>query len=455
MKHTLKTLFNQRSSLRTLAFSLLLIAATPSAMAVQLSDQGQALIFPYIGVKNDNNMLVTISSYRGESKALKVHLRDKSGDSVASFNIYLKGRGTWAAAFSRSDGETRLTVNADHCTVPELSELSSQLSDFESGYMEVIEMGQLDPRRDPFDFVQDSDCAALSNLWSGGTWSSNPEADLFPPVGNLQGTSSIINVTKGTQYSIEVVALAAFSSIIQHTPADSVTPNLGSAHDDGTDSGTTSSEVCGDNGCMSYQWASPLDAVASVLMAYSVNGEFSAQQSISAQSEIVATFPLRHLYEQAGNQDFARNRVGFEILSRTGEGDIIFAPCTPLIQIDPCTTPYNASYSDSVEVIPFGRDVAEAGSVVTSFILGEPGQVEFPTSQYPNLPSSGTFSMYLGREVFDSINTVNDERIFGKPVIASVLLEAANGQLTDPETNQLVRANYGTSTTLRKGESRR
>lgn len=425
-----------------------IVSCSVDAVMLSPGNEGQVLIFPYIGALGGNDTLISISS-QGDAKALKVHFRDRQGNLVLSFSLYLEGHGSWAAALTQTDGQVRLEIPDASCTVPNLtSEGSFVVVPMTSGFLEVIEMGTI-TGEEILDAVNTQNCVELVNLWAdGGLWRTDPSSGISPPNGRLRGSASLINVQQAVMYSFVASALTEFSDIQQHSPPEDPLPNLTSAHDAGTDGGETTSWVCSGMACVEDTWSRPVDAVAAALMASEMQGEVNIDSNIGAKTEVILTFPLRAFYA-ADNDTFRGNpHILLDIHDREGNGDEGGARqgCVPLITRlcrgswrTRADLPVNAL---SVNILSFGDLVAEVGSVKVSEILGEEYTAFFPDEAVPSIPQTGTFWIGIEVPLIAGMESNSMNFYFGVPVFGIALQSYTNGYLLNNQ-DQLVQANYG------------
>jgi hypothetical protein len=433
-------------NIRILLLASLVLAASDPVSAVMLSPdkQGQVLIFPYFGTLGGNSTAVTISSQSTGPKALKVHFRDRQGEAALSFNLYLESRGSWAAALSQVEGETFLTLPDASCTVPTLDDGSGSVNvPMTSGYLEVIEMGVVTDETITTQ-IEEFDCAALNVLWQeNGQWRNDPSYGLEPPSGNLRGTAMLINVGRGTMYSFVASALTEFSDIQQHTAPGEPLPNLTSAHDAGTDQGATTSIVCANEDCINDTWESPLYAVAAVLSARELFGDFSIEANIGAAAEVVMTWPLAEYYQPQASYQLPPVAT---YLFATRDG--MQTGCE-----EPCSEEFNRPLQlPGVTILSLNYSEDQPHTITP--ILGEENSQIFPDEDYSQLPESGTILMrlevppYTGPVVTPAPSPIWNRpslsgRVYaGVPVIGFVLQQFTNGQLKD-NNGDPVRANYG------------
>lgn len=426
--------------LAALAVFLGVAALVPAAKAVNLSpdNQGEALILPIFTTRNGFDTLISVTNtHTGIPRAMKVRFRDRDGAELASLNVYLERRDTWTAALSGSGGETVVNFPDDSCALIDQGggpEILSDLSFAErEGFVEIFEMGVLVPSPEGLSDIRD--CERLHTRWTEGEWSIDPDDSVSEPTGALRASASLINVERGTMYSVVATALAGFSDIPQHSLPSDPAPNLATVHDAGTDTGTTTSRVCDQEDCFEDQWARPIDAVSAALTAYEVTGEFVIEPEIGASTEWVVIVPTRHYYDE--EEPLSVTRVNMFVIDRQGNGQAhpCFLPTRPW----ECETSYWFDLFRSVETLSFNHEVSQLGSVVPSAILGMPHEVHFPTPEHP-LPTAGYARIGLDSP-FRSLQSIDGTHYSGVPFIAIVLQEYINGVLVGQD-NVPQRANY-------------
>jgi hypothetical protein len=154
------------------------MSAAHAAMYVNENGLGENLIFPAYSVENGNNTLINIVNTTDGYKAVKVRmLEGQNSKEVLDFNLYLSPRDHFSFAISATaDGGGMLTTGDNSCTVPAIPADGVAFVNYEyigdkgaddadtaadesfdntsvtrtaAGYVEVIEMGQLDPDATP------------------------------------------------------------------------------------------------------------------------------------------------------------------------------------------------------------------------------------------------------------------------------------------------------------------
>jgi len=422
----------------------LLFGSPLDAVELSTSGEGDALIFPTWSTTNGHLSVLSVvdsqwrrSYWEYPTQAVKLLMRDAQGQLLFRANVYPhNSEDSWTASIvSLPDGRSRLASNDESCVLVgepgEVAPWSGSVElDADHGFIEMIVMATLAST------AGEVDCTGLAERWNSGIWSENPlaSADESNDGAALRGTLNLVNVQKGTAYTIPATALREFSSIPQHTSPSSALPDLASAHDSGTPEGATRSRVCDANHCEEDTWASPRDAVAAALMAWGLRGEFANSPSLGGRSDMVFTYPLRHHFGEDDHPRLSAAQPRLGTYDRGGQG----AGGTE--QICPGPNPYAC---DPVWVLQHPQSLAVfslPGSQGEhperpSDVLGIP--VQSVTALSP-APSEGTLRVfYSGTLVSNSGRSVG-----GMPVIGVVLQQFQNGNLTGEDGVQQ-RANYG------------
>ncbi len=236
------------------------MAIAPSAQAVSVNDAGatgQVLVFPYYNVNNGFITSFNITNTTDKYKAVKVRFREsKTSNDVLDFNVYMSPNDIWTMGLSAdADGGVRLTSDDKTCTHPAFPAggvafrgagiyASVTNDDEREGYLEVIEMGEVDELAkvdmagtlaDPADDILvasegllhvagvPKDCGVLEAAWQqgvfvqGGAASNAAVIDIVHPKANGYpqnaaiggGTTSTVNFygTDSTGWTKAVGAL--------------------------------------------------------------------------------------------------------------------------------------------------------------------------------------------------------------------------------------------------------
>ena len=464
-----------------------------SAVSIGHDGKGQVLIFPVYSTEYLDT-LVTIQNTTGQAKAVHVRFREgAAGATALEFNLYLNPRERWQAAIT--EGELRneagrgafLVQPQPACTVPKIPPIENDLGvgffpegtdvigdsqdRSRSGFIEVIEMGVLDPSLSTDGKIR---CDELFSRFSSpdGIWREAPEQDVLAPSGGLAGHTWLIDVVEGQSYSVPAVALTDYSTQVQHSlHATDGTPNLGS----GT---STDSLVLTDRGWLNLRWGTPVEAVAAVFMTTSADIALDTDPVVAAGTSIILTFPTSPLQvgEDTAVLPFtqARDSTGaaedFWAEARTGSGRQALDLCHTAIDPSPpagnvlgllvsrWTTAELAIDSTPRPLLGMNRVLSGRGfdgvledpapnqhvalsRDVSVRLLFDVKQEELPPCGYTtalvNLEHATTLAQVVGGPLDGS-----EVRLRGLPVLTTSLHRVANGALTVAD-GSLIQANYG------------
>lgn len=419
----------------------LLLAASSAASAVHLGDSGQgdALILPYWTTQGGNDTLLTLRNSHDAPVAIKVRVIGADGTELHALNLYLDARVTWTAGFSTfDDGVPRLFSLHPSCELPILaSEAPFGTPQFElpeaHGYLEIIEMGVAEPG-----VVTDAEgdwqaCVDLMQRLETGPWFDTPNAGLLPPAGRISATARIIDVADGGMTTVEAIALAGFSNIAQHTDYQNPQPSLASAHDAGTPSGATSSQVCLQGGCRTDSWAHPVEAVAAVLSVASLEADFTINPYIGAVSEMVLVRPLERFEDTLGAGFRVDAAPMLSIFDRLG---IAAGPQTcpecPVIPEPPPGSPVpiddfpvELPRDAVVTVVSFNASGEDFDTEQISPLLGAPFRPTFSLVEQDM--SSGFASLTFENDDNGALVSDSGDVFAGEPVIGFSLQQFSNG----------------------------
>ncbi|KAB2841721.1 MAG: hypothetical protein F9K47_10720 [Burkholderiales bacterium] len=321
-------------------------AVPASAVHVDASGVGQVLLYPYYTVREAEgrgyNTLFSVVNHTREVKALRLRFREAMrGAPVQDLNLYLGPYDIWAGALLANSQGTTLKTEDRSCTWPPVpaegiafvnygyTDLwsdgsSSSLDRTREGYFEIIEMGVVtQPTTAAYATQQGSwaraaipeavplardvafNCRALADLEIAAALSSH----LSPPTGGLSGTATLVSVFDGTDYSMNALALGAFSDRVLWQGAGYLLPDL-------TQASPRVSEILGSSqgsGGANYvrtEWpeeeSMPADPVSAVLLVDSIQNEYVVDpDSQAAQTDWVVTFPTKqHYYRRTEYPDY-------------------------------------------------------------------------------------------------------------------------------------------------------
>ena len=305
---------------------------TQLSAAVHLSNDGtgQVGIVPFYSVVDGNETHLRVMNNGNQYKAVRVNVRtaDSSAHPVYSLNVYLRPHDTWRMAMGQRDGLIA-AINTDTTCTLGLTDPGDQAVDWsnhiwETGFIEVIEMGNISPATIGQYVDENEYCSLMEEAWSdGGAWSDNPLAGLNPTTGELQITTELFNGAAGYSFNIPVTILADFypDGSIVHTATGFSEPNL--------DSGSHDSRIIHKGETIETTWEHGYEAVSALLMKETITNEFNLIEPVLGKTEWVMTFPTLAFFKT--NPNFAdnfhnpNNEFNFNVFS--GEGNDIPYPC--------------------------------------------------------------------------------------------------------------------------------
>lgn len=304
-------------------------AASAHAVNVDQNGLGQVLLYPVYTAEEGNVTAVHVTNTTNTYKAVKVRfVEGMNSQEVLDFNLYLSPFDVWTGGVVQTATGAALVTQDNSCTAGALAtdgqpfvtflfdgsfnvpNTAFQRADSVSsaartrvGHLEVIEMGEVDPALVLAPNVTagtaikhgangvPGNCDAVRAAWNvGGVWFNDSTAGMSVPTGGLYGTSTVVNVQAGTEFGVEVTALANFSggNVLHAEPGDEA-PSL-------ADSQSTATFANG----ASRTYAAPIDAVSAVLMKESIKNDFAFGAGLNAQTDFVVTFPTKSLYVNNG-----------------------------------------------------------------------------------------------------------------------------------------------------------
>lgn len=299
-----------------IALAATMDVTTASAVRLDPDGRGEVLIYPYFTVQSDSggafNTYLSLVNHTGDAKALRVRFREsRLGQEVASLNLYLSPNDMWTAALvPHAEGGASLVTSDVSCTDPILERLSdfpaqipgepraltfsnrhytadgagAGLDRTREGYVEILEMATL---------TGSSLVAATHN--SPGFPSNcsflrgNTSPNVAPPSGGLSGTLTLIDVTRGMDFTLKAEALADLAQAPYFRLPSDPYPNL-----DVAEIAPVSVVSYGGSTWLSV-WPAGSAAVDAALMRSSFDAEFVLDTGTRSRSDLVLSFPTRHL----------------------------------------------------------------------------------------------------------------------------------------------------------------
>jgi hypothetical protein len=313
---------------------------------------GEVLVYPFYSSSGGNDTYVQVVNTTNRTKAVKVRfIEAQNSDEVLDFNLYLSPRDEWAAVVTTNPllGGPAIVRTVDNsCTVPELGTQGGTKTTLPNGdivrdqpfstvlfagdtdtsnerttegYIEIIEMGQLDPTTGfgadavhsgaivvapalPF---TPADCPALVSAWNpapAGAWVTLPSDELLNPWegGGLYGYSVLINVDEGTAVGVDAISVDAFAAV---GAAGTVDPQLHTAPGDllpQLTSGTNEATIFADGVATPFTFVTAganggRDAFSALFMTDVIVNDYVIDPDIDALTDWVVTMPTKSEYD--------------------------------------------------------------------------------------------------------------------------------------------------------------
>lgn len=325
-----------------------LATTAQAAMHINHNGLGEALVFPFFsavqGEDSANTTNINIVNTTGDYKAVKVRfIEAMNSQEVLDFNLYLSPEDHWSGVIAVDAGTVStgasIKTTDNSCTVPQLGGAAGQaqfngytttadgvttrvqpfvnykfLDDSVNGvertlegYVEVIEMGTIDPASPLAAAIlhdtagMPGDCSALVEAWSvnngtQGTWLADADADMLENTGGLYGYATVVNVNDGTAYGYDAVAVDDFQG--DFVPGNSLHAEPGD-EDPNLSSGQDTATLFDGALATDYAFAQPVDAVSALFMANSISNDFFVDANFNGATDFVVTMPTKRFYVQS------------------------------------------------------------------------------------------------------------------------------------------------------------
>lgn len=348
------------------------LAATSAQSAMHLNEKGlgETLIYPFYSAEGGNDTYVHVANTTAYAKAVKVRFIGAFNSAeVLDFNLYLSPEDMWTAAITVLPaheenggfaGGVGIRTADTSCTVPMLgqsnppyngrmiadstvreqpfvnfqfqkdaqlvfpgsSTIAAEVEELDlaarghQGYIEIIEMGVIDPDADTgtvpgsatYDYFKaikhtadgvPGDCAALTAAWSQtGVWTTAAQTDFLPysdtTAGGLYGLAQVINTSDGTMASYDAVAIDDFADRllgVAHTQPGDVLPNLSNSQ--------TTATIFDGALAVDYDFSASgnaFDAVSSLFMATEIINDYLIDPVVLGQTDWVVTMPTKRAH---------------------------------------------------------------------------------------------------------------------------------------------------------------
>lgn len=303
-------------------------------MYINSENTGEALVFPLYSTQGGNDTYIHIVNTTAQYKAVKVRmLEGEESLETLDFNLYMSPQDHFSFAIT-ADGDGALLRTGDtSCTVPAISgdvpftdllwadTVGTEESREQMGYIEVIEMGQIDEDSDTAADILHSDgtpgdCAQLVTNWSvtsgvEGAWYGEASAELVDTGsddasvgttdfnatwsgGGLYGVATVINVAEGTSFGYDAVAIedlveAGSSGSVFHYPPGDTRPDF----DDPAVATTANVNVDGVQTTYTRGVTNPADTVSALFMTASISNDYVIDAGLNSLTDWVVTMPTK------------------------------------------------------------------------------------------------------------------------------------------------------------------
>ena len=392
------------------------MSAAHAAMYINDKGMGETLIFPFYSAESGNNTAIHVVNTTAGTKAVKVRIMEaENSQEVLDFNLYMSPADHFSFGIVAEGDGAKIITSDNSCTVPAIpadgqpfvsfkydgtiGSGDSSEGDAETGegaydntgiertrvgYVEVIEMGQLDPDAAPaLDTTPASDtytpinavaaithgadgvpanCDLLVTAWSkiddvDGTWYAQATDDTTQATaefltnwagGGLYGYARVLNVAEGSAFGYDAVAIASHvasgaSGSAMHYRPGSIYPNFG---DSAMDTQATVN-VAGTAVTLDFDGDYPAEAVErvqalnSMIMATAIHNDFVTDSAINAETDWITTFPTKHFHINGvteGIEPFATLWNGQSACEDTNLSPIDREEQTPVVPETPTTS---------------------------------------------------------------------------------------------------------------------
>jgi hypothetical protein len=328
--------------------SVIMISGAQAGMYINELGTGETLLFPFYSAENGNNTLVNIANASTSHKAVKVRILEaQNSQEVLDYNLYLSPEDHFSFSISASaEGGAKMVTTDKSCTSPEIpadgeafrtikfdGDTNNGLSRTQVGYIEVIEMGQLNPNADPVideagladpavtainaaaAITHDANgvpagCDIINKAWSSnGVWTAESKTTSLTgdseflanwAGGGLYGFATVINVPQGAAFGYDAIAIAdhvaagATGSDMHYLPGD-IRPNF-------TDPAMDTAAIVSVNGkAVTLDFAGDypssaverIQAMNALIMKTEVHNDYVTDPAIAATTDWLLNFPTK------------------------------------------------------------------------------------------------------------------------------------------------------------------
>jgi hypothetical protein len=427
---------------------------------------------------------LTVVNTTASAKAVKVRfLEGKNSQEVLDFNLFLSQYDVWTAGIVAAGTGAGVFTSDKSCTTPSLRTSTAAnpvrfrngaylgdgggdgLDRTNEGYFEILEMGSIlsgstleeSVTHDPNFGGPNASTPSCAGLPVSATTPSG----LVAPSGGLMGTASLINVSEGTDYSYDAVALDGWSTATKWFEPGSVQPKL-------SDAVPTTSVVIDNTSSggrvVRTQWGAGRDAVSAIMMRSHVYNEYTVEPNIKAATDWVVTMPTKRFYVSSGTGAAARpfqsnfrstgscdsiNLTYYDREEQTPGAIVDFSPTTPesrslCWEANVLTFTGNGGSTSVSNVL---RSTNVANVALNSTWINGWADLSFPLdaslSTAHNLPAPAGATTIIDINSGASNTPTGSVTYFGLPVVGFAVQSYTNGSLSVGGATVL--SNYGGS----------
>jgi len=474
----------KRKTLTAAVLGTLGVAGSAQAIYQDPNNLGQALIYPYYTVNsaagNAFNTFVSVTNTTTVVKVVKVRFREgKNSAEVLDFNLYLSPNDMWTGAVIPASTDVaapgRLVTNDVSCTNPPIPSGGVDFRNFEytgaradglatgldrtrEGYVEMFEMGTLDPNVSPGSAAVHgaSGSPSCTGLTGPVVAALSPAGVVLAPTGGLFGTGTLINVQSGRDTMYNANAFGQWRTGALYTDIGNDNPNF-------ANTAPASSIVVNPPNAYFSSFTSTITATLTVgggakaasatMMHSDVINEYILEGATRSNTDWVLTFPTKRLFVNstiavAPFSNILTTSGACEVIDltyfnreegRAGTSGVDFSPTPP-------GAPANSLCWEST-VLSFRNGSANAptaGANPTSLVLGSSNVTTVNVSTtfqagWATLHFSGAGASTIGlvsdatsitTPIATGVGAAGAQTFHGLPVVGFMIRTFDNGNLT-------------------------
>jgi hypothetical protein len=327
------------------------VAASAAGMASVATAQmyinpertGEALLFPFYSAQSGNTTAIHIVNTTNQYKAVKVKIIEGyESFETRDFNLYMSPEDHFSFGIVEDGDGAKLVTGDTSCTVPAIPAAGVPFTDQlwatadqedreQVGYVEIIEMGQIDPDTATAAAILHKDgvpkdCSLVVEHWSvvddvPGPWRAEADGTSDSGAtttgvthmladwagGGLYGVANVINVKEGTSFGYDAVAIedlvdpAASGAALHYSPED-LRPNWA---DPSLDRNATV-VVNGEQVAFTAYDADSHEAVSALFMTETISNDYVIDEDVNALTDWIVTMPTKRNHKAGKSTLFTK-----------------------------------------------------------------------------------------------------------------------------------------------------